>query len=234
MFSAPRRSSSCRRIHLGLKVEKTRAYGGEVIFYDRATEDRAAIGSRVASERGLTLVPPYDDPMVMAGQGTLGLEVAAQAAAAGVALDALLVCCSGGGLTAGCALAMEAESPGTAVYAVEPMDFDDTARSLAAGARLANPPGRTSICDAILVDKPGELTFPVNLRLLDGARSVSDVEALEAVAFAYEELKLVLEPGGAVALAAVLSGKLDCRGKNIAVVCSGGNVDRNVFARAIR
>lgn len=212
-----------------VKVEKTRAYGGEVVFYDRYTEDRALLGSRLARERGLTLVPPYDDPHVMAGQGTLGLEIARQAAEAHAELDALLVCCSGGGLTAGCALAMEAESPGTAIFAVEPEGFDDTARSLAAGRRVSNEPGQVSICDAILIDTPGELTFPVNQRLLAGALAVSDNEALDAVAFAYDELKIVLEPGGAVALAALLSGKLDCRNKSVAVVCSGGNVDAEVF-----
>ncbi len=212
-----------------VKVAKTRTYGGEVVFYDRYTEDRAAVGSRLAVERGLTLVPPYDDPYVMAGQGTLGLEIARQAKEMGAKLDALLVCCSGGGLTAGCALAMEADSPSTAIYSVEPEGFDDTAKSLIARQRVANSPGRTSVCDAILIDKPGELTFPVNLRLLTGGLVVSDAEALDAVAFAYEELKIVLEPGGAVALAAALAGKLDCRGKTVAVVCSGGNVDADVF-----
>jgi threonine dehydratase len=216
-----------------VKVEKTRAYGGEVVFYDRYKEDRALVGSRLASERGLTLVPPYDDPYVMAGQGTLGLEVAQQAAVVGARLDALLVCCSGGGLTAGCALAMEAESPSTAVYAVEPEGFDDTARSLVEGRRVANVPGRTSICDAILIDKPGELTFPVNLLRLAGGLVVSDAQALDAVAFAYDEFKIVLEPGGAVALAAVLANKLDCKGKTVAVVCSGGNVDSDVFRSAL-
>lgn len=216
-----------------VKVENTRTYGGEVVFYDRYTEDRAVVGSRLANERGLTLVPPYDDPHVMAGQGTLGLEVAHQAAAAGVELDALLICCSGGGLTAGCALAMEMESPRTAIYAVEPEGFDDTARSLVAGQRVSNEPGHTSICDAILADKPGELTFPVNLRRLAGGLVVSDAEALAAVAFAYDEFKIVVEPGGAVALAAVLAGKLDCRNKSVAVVCSGGNVDSEVFCAAL-
>lgn len=216
-----------------VKVSKTRAYGGEVVLYDRRSEDRAAIGARLSAERGLILVPPFDDPDVIAGQGTLGLEVAQQAAAAGARLDALLVCCSGGGLTAGCALAMQAQSPGTAVYCVEPEGFDDTIRSLAAGRRLANAPGGISICDAILVDKPGELTFSINLPRLAGGFAVSDAETLEAVAYAYDEFKLVVEPGGAVALAAVLAGKIDCRGKTVAIVCSGGNVDPQVFAAAL-
>ncbi|ESZ87898.1 MAG: serine/threonine dehydratase [Blastomonas sp. CACIA14H2] len=216
-----------------VKVAKTLAYGGEVVFYDRYKDDRAAVGIRLAAERGLTLVPPYDDPYVMAGQGTVGLEVARQAAEMGAKIDALLVCCSGGGLTAGCALAMEADSPSTAIYSVEPEGFDDTARSLVARERVANVPGPTSVCDAVLVDKPGELTFPVNLRLLAGGLAVSDAEALDAVALAYDELKIVVEPGGAVGLAAVLSRKLDCRGKTVAVVCSGGNVDADVFKSII-
>lgn len=216
-----------------VKIEKTLAYGGEVILYDRYTEDRASIGSRLASERGLALVPPFDDRRVIAGQGTLGLEVARQAKAAGLELDAFLVSCSGGGLTAGCALALEAESPQTAIYAVEPEGFDDTARSLAAGQRVANEPGHSSICDALLVDKPGELTFPINQRRLAGGLVVSDAETLDAVAFAYDELKLVVEPGGAVALAAVLAGKLDCRGRTVAVVCSGGNIDAGLFASVL-
>lgn len=216
-----------------VKIEKTLAYGGEVVLYDRYIEDRALIGSRLAAERGLALVPPFDDPRVIAGQGTLGLEVARQANAAGLRLDAFLVSCSGGGLTAGCALALEAESAQTAIYAVEPEGFDDTARSLAAGQRVANQPGRDSICDAILVDKPGELTFPINQRRLSGGLVVSDADALDAVAFAYDELKLVVEPGGAVALAAVLTGKLDCQGKTVAVVCSGGNVDADLFSSVL-
>jgi threonine dehydratase len=216
-----------------VKVEKTQAYGGEVVFYNRHTEDRAEIGERLANERGLTLVPPYDDQSVIAGQGTLGLEVTDQAKAAGAKLDALLVCCSGGGLIAGCALAIEAVSPTTAVYAVEPSGFDDTARSLAAGVRVRNPSGRTSICDAILADTPGALTFPINQRLLAGGLTVSDEEAIRAVAFAYDEFKIVVEPGGAVALAAVLAGKLGVRDRNTAVVCTGGNVDQEIFTAAL-
>ena len=221
-----------------VKVEKTRFYGGEVVPYDRYSEDREQIGRRIAAERGLTLVPPYDDPAIIAGQGTLGLEVAEQAAALGVTLDCFLVCCSGGGLTAGCALALAAKSPSTAVYAVEPRDFDDTRRSLDAGIRVTNAPGARSICDALLVDTPGALTFPINKRLLSGVCTVTDEEVLQAVAFALDELKLVVEPGGAVALAAVLSGKLACAGKTTAIVCTGGNMDpeslRSVLSECVR
>jgi threonine dehydratase len=216
-----------------MKIERTRQLGGEIVMYDRLTEDRAAIGNQIATARGLVLVPPYEDPHIIAGQGTLGREVALQASNLGARLDAFLVCCSGGGLTAGCALALQALSPATNVIAVEPEGFDDTARSLAAGHPVRNEPGHRSICDAILADQPGDMTFSINKRLLAGALSVSDDEALRAVRFAFEELKIVVEPGGAVALAAILSGKFDARGKSVGVVCSGGNVDPMVFRQAL-
>ena len=216
-----------------MKIERTRQLGGEIVMYDRLTEDRAAIGHEIAKARGLTLVPPYEDPHIIAGQGTLGREVARQASSLSARLDAFLVCCSGGGLTAGCALALHALSPATRVIAIEPEAFDDTARSLAAGHPVRNEPGKRSICDAVLADQPGSMTFSINKKLLAGALSVSDDEALRAVRFAYEELKIVVEPGGAVALAAVLSGKFDARGKTVGVVCSGGNVDPTVFRQAL-
>lgn len=216
-----------------VKIDRTRAYGAEVVLYDRERDDRQAIGRRLAETRGLALVPPYDDPMVVAGQGTLGLEAARQAAALGARLDACLVPCSGGGLAAGVALALERESPGTAVYAVEPAGFDDTARSLAAGRRVENAAASGSICDAILAATPGELTFAVNRTRLAGGLVVSDDETLRAMAAAFDAAKLVVEPGGAVALAAALEGRIDCRGKTIAVVLSGGNVDAATFARAL-
>lgn len=216
-----------------VKVEKTRAHGAEIVHYDRYREDRELIGQRLATERRLTLVPPYEDPRIIAGQGTAGLEIARQAAEAAAALDALLVPCSGGGLTAGCAIAMEAESPSTAIYAVEPQGFDDTARSLRAGRRVSNEPGGRSLCDSLLSGTPGELTFSINQPRLAGGLVVSEAEALAAMAFAFRELKIVVEPGGAVALAAVLAGRLDCRGKTVAVLCSGGNVDAEVFRQAL-
>ncbi|HEX7126768.1 MAG TPA: threonine/serine dehydratase [Thermodesulfobacteriota bacterium] len=216
-----------------MKVDRTRAHGAEVVLYDRLRDDREAIGRRLAAERGLVLVPPYDDPMIAAGQGTLALEVARQASGLGARLDAFLVPCSGGGLAAGCALALERESPGTEVYTVEPAGFDDMARSLAEGRRVENRAGGRSICDALLAAAPGEMTFEVNRPRLAGGLVVSDEQVLDAMAAAFDALKVVVEPGGAVALAAALSGALDCRGKTVAVVLSGGNVDPETFARAL-
>jgi len=216
-----------------IKVANTRGYGAEVIPYDRQREDREAIAQALVAERGMTLVPPFDDPAIIAGQGTVGLEIARQAAAHGVTLDLALTCCGGGGLTAGTAVALKALSPTTAVHAVEPADFDDTGRSLRAGQRVSNAPGRTSFCDALLSPMPGLLTFPLNQALLAGALSVTDDEVAAAMAFAFRTLKLVVEPGGAVALAAVLSGKLPVRGKSVAVILSGGNVDWRTYREAL-
>jgi threonine dehydratase len=216
-----------------LKIDNTRGYGAEVVLYDRIKEDRVAIGKKLAAERGLVLVPPFDDFHVMAGQGTVGLELAEDAKAMNATLDAALVCCSGGGLAAGIATALAALSPHTKVYAVEPAHFDDMARSLKEGVRLANAGTPRSICDALLVDKPGELTFPILKNLNAGALSVTDDEVLAAMAHAFYELKLVVEPGGAAGLAALLSNKLATRGKTIAVILSGGNVDAELFGKAI-
>ena len=215
------------------KIERTRGWGAEVVLYDRATEDREAVGRRLATERGLILVPPYDDRRVIAGAGTLGLEVARQAEAMGAVPDALLVCCAGGGLTAGCALALEALRPAARVFAVEPEDFDDTARSLTAGTRLGNAPGATSICDAVLAPMPGALTFSINAPRLGGGLVVSDAEALAAMRVAFAEFGLVVEPGGAVALAAALSGRLPVTGRTVAVALTGSNVDPSMYQRAI-
>lgn len=211
-----------------IKLESTRAWGAEVVFYDRATDDREAMTAAFAARTGAALIPPFEHPDVIAGQGTLALELAEDA---GAPLDAMLVCAGGGGMVAGCALALEGS--GTQVYAVEPEDSDDTGRSLAAGERLRNAPGGSTLCDALLAPTPGELTFSINQERLAGAVTVSDAEALAAMAFAFHHLKLVVEPGGAVALAAVLSGRLDLRGRTAGVVLSGGNVDPAVFARAI-
>ena len=216
-----------------IKAANTRGFGAEVVLYDRDKEDREAIARGIAAGRGAVLVPPFDDPRVIAGQGTIGLEIAAQAKARGARLDAVVIPASGGGLAAGCALALVAEVPGIAVYAAEPAGFDDLRRSLAAGERVANAPGARSICDALLVPMPGELTFAINRRLLAGGFAVSDDEVLAAMAAAFAEYKLVIEPGGAAGLAAVLSGKLDLKGRTVAVVASGGNVDRETFARAL-
>ena len=217
-----------------IKIANTRGYGAEVVLYDREREEREAIGTKIAEQRGVVIVAPYDDPNVIAGQGTCGLEIAAQAKAKDARLDAVLVCCGGGGLTAGCATALTAEAPGTRIYAVEPEAFNDTGRSLAAGERLANAPGGKSFCDALLAPIPGELTFAINRRLVSGGLSVSDREVAAAMAVAFSELKLVVEPGGAVALAAVLSGKIPIKNRTVAVVASGGNVDRETFAAALQ
>lgn len=214
-----------------LKIDNTRGYGAEVVLYDRYNEDRTVIGQRIAGERGAVIVPPYDDPHVMAGQGTIGIEIVEQAAARGIpGLDALVCCAGGGGLMAGIATAMHRLSPETRLHSAEPEHFDDTKRSLEAGDWRKNDNRHRSICDAIVTPEPGRLTFPINRALLAGGLAVSDREAAEAVAFAARFLKLVVEPGGAVALAAVLSGKLDVAGKDIAVVCSGGNIDPAMLA----
>lgn len=214
-----------------LKIVNTRTLGAEIVLYDRETESREAIAAVLANERGATLVPSFDDPDIIGGQGTVGLEMIEQARALGVTLDSVYVCVGGGGLIAGCALAFEALSPATRVYAVEPAGFDDTARSLAAGHRVANAPGERSFCDALLTPEPGELTFAINQRLLAGGIVVTDAEVARAVAFAFRELKVVLEPGGAVALAAALEGRVE--GEAFGIVCSGGNVEADTFARCL-
>ncbi len=216
-----------------IKRRNTEELGAEVVSYDRGSEPREKIAEAIARERGATLVRPYDDPLVIAGQGTVGLEIADQLDALGLRPDALLAPCSGGGLIAGCALAMSERFEGLEVLAVEPSGFDDTGRSLKAGKRVANESGRTSICDALLAPAPGEITFALNRRLLAGGLVVDDDMARQAMAYAFERLKLVIEPGGAVALAALLSGLYDCQGKTVAIVASGGNVDPGIFRESL-
>lgn len=216
------------------KIEGTRAYGAEVVLYDRAGgESREAIGAELSQSRGLVLVKPYDDPWVIAGQGTCGLEIAAQAKAAGVEWADVLVCCGGGGLTSGIALALEADAPGLRARPCEPEGFDDVARSLVSGRRESNDRPAGSICDAIVTPSPGELTFPILKRLCGGGLAVSDAEALRAMAVAFRMLKIVLEPGGAVALAAALTHGASIEGDAVIVVASGGNVDPATFSAAI-
>src|SRR5215468_10293403 len=217
----------------GIKIANTRAYGAEVILYDRSREDREQIGARLAAERGAVLVRPYDDPDVIAGQGTIGLEIARHCKAKGVTPEIVLCPAGGGGLIAGCATALTTLLPEVKIYAAEPAGFDDTARSLAAQRRISNEPGKTTICDALMAATPGELTFAINGRLLAGGFAVSDQEVQAAMAYAFGRLKLVIEPGGAVALAAVLAGKINLRGRTAVVVCSGGNVDPATFCAAI-
>ena len=212
-----------------IKTANTRAWGAEIVTFDRFKADREAVSAKLIETRGGTLVPPFEHPYTIAGQGTVGLELAAQAADAGAALDAVVVPCGGGGLIAGCATALAARMPGVPVYAAEPEGFDDTARSLASGQRQRVDPDARSICDALLAPAPGELTLAINRERLAGGLVVSDAEAGAAMRLAFLYLKLVVEPGGAVALAAAATGKLDCRGKTIAVVASGGNVDPGLY-----
>lgn len=216
-----------------VKIENTRALGAEVVLYDRATGDRDAIGAALAEERGLTLVKPYDEPLVIAGQGTTGLEIAEQAAEAGVAAGDVLVPCGGGGLTSGIALALEAKAPGLRARTVEPEGFDDVARSLAAGKIERNGRMTGTICDAIATPAPGQITFPILERMCGPGIAVSDDEALAAMAAAFNRLHIVLEPGGAVALAAALYRPAELAGEAVIVVASGGNVDPAVHARAM-
>ena len=216
-----------------VKVENTRVLGAEVVFYDRLTQSREAISAALAAERGAVLVPSFDDPFVIAGQGTVGLEAAHQLADEGARADVLACCVSGGGLIAGVTLAFEALSPETAVWSAEPAGFDDHARSLKAGARVANAPGARSLADALLAPAPGELTWAINGPRLAGGVVADDGEMLAAMRFAFRHLKVVLEPGGAVALAAALAGRLELAGRTALVIASGGNVDAELYGRAL-
>ncbi len=215
------------------KIEGTKALGGEVVLYDRWTQSREAIAAEIAHARGAVVVPAFEDFHVIAGQGTVGLEAARQLEARGAVADILLCPASGGGLTAGLGLAFGALSPHTQLFAVEPEGYDDHALSLAAGHPVAVEPQRVSLLDALMAPAPGDLTFALNGKRLSGALAVSDDEALAAMAFAFRHLKLVLEPGGASALAAILAGKLDVSGQTVLVVASGGNVDAAVYAKAL-
>lgn len=208
-----------------IKRDSTAFWGARIVLYDRDTENREAIAAAIVAETGATLIPPYEHPHVIAGQGTLALELAADAKAAGLQMDALLVCTGGGGLVGGCALAMSDVSPHTKLYSVEPEGWDDTARSLAAGHRVKNNMKGSKFCDALLTPTPGELTFSLNQKLLAGGFFASDDEVRVAITFAAKYLKLVLEPGGAVALAALLAKRIDAAGKTIGVVLSGGNAE---------
>lgn len=216
-----------------IKKSNTERLGARLVLYDRSRDDREAIGREIAERDGAHLVKPYDDPRIMAGQGTVGLEMAQDARALGIVPDAAIVCCGGGGLIAGTATALAHHFPEIAVWSAEPVGFDDTARSLRSGQREGNIPGAASICDALLAPMPGELTFAVNHRLLAGGLAVDDRAVLLAMRQAFLELKVVVEPGGAIALAAALSGALDCREKTVLVVLSGGNVDPARFIEAL-
>ncbi len=207
------------------KIAGTRRLGAEVIFYDRLTDDREAIACEIVGRTGATLIEPFDNARVVAGQGTMGLEIAADAAALGVALDAVVTPCGGGGIVTGVALALSGTSPQTRVTGVEPERFDGMRLSLAAGERVQAPGGALSIADALMAPKPGAIPFAIAKEILAGVVAVSDAELERAVSFAFQRLKLVVEPGGAAALAALLAGRIDARNKAIALVLTGGNCD---------
>jgi threonine dehydratase len=212
---------------------RTEALGAEVIGYDRATEDRAAIAMKLVQERGATLVPPYDDPMIIAGQGTIGIEIVEQLAEQGLKPEIVVVGASGGGLAAGISLGVKSRVASAKFYTAEPDGFDDTARSFVSGKREANVRMSGTICDALMTATPGELTFPITSRLIGQGISATDAEVGRAVRYAFEELKLVVEPGGAIGLAALLAGKVDIKGKVVVAILSGGNVDTDMFAKLI-
>ncbi len=212
------------------KMENTRRLGGEIITYDRYTEDREAIARAIAGERGAAIVPSFEHPHIIAGQGTVGLEIAEQSLELGLPPDQVLIPCGGGGLSAGCSVALTARLPDVNVHTVEPEHYDDTARSLATGTRVSVSQAKPSICDALLSQTPGEMTLAI-MRELNGPGLVAtEDEIRQAMRFAFRHLKLVVEPGGAAALAALLAGKIESHGRTTAVVLSGGNVDRALFA----
>ena len=215
------------------KRERTKGYGAEVVLYDRDREDREAIARGIAERRGATLVPPYDDPFVIAGQGTVGREIAEDVAALGLVPEIVVAPASGGGLIAGVATAVKARFPQAALIVAEPEAYDDHRCSLRAGKREPHAARGRTICDALMAAIPGELTFAINSKLLSHGITASDNEVGAAVAFAFRELKLVVEPGGAVGLAALLAGRIESGGRNVVIVLSGGNVDADLYARLI-
>ncbi len=217
-----------------IKISNTRALGADVVLYDRISESRDDIGNALARDRGLTLIKPFDDADVIAGQASVGLEIAEQAAGYGVIEAEVLACCGGGGLTSGIALALEADAPKMIVRPVEPKDFDDVTRSLKQGKILANETPAKGICDAVLTPQPGDMTFPILKRLCGDGIVVSEDDCLRAMALAFERLKIVIEPGGAVALAAALFHGKELQSDTVIATASGGNVDTDMFQRALR
>jgi len=215
------------------KRDGTRRRGASIVDYNRATADRDALTASIVADTGAELIHPYNDGRVIAGQGTIGLEIAEDLARRGEQADIVMVPCGGGGMSAGISLAIAAESPSTQVYLAEPEGFDDYARSLASGSVQRNARTNGSICDALMAPQPGAIGFAINRATGAHAVSVSDAEALAAVAFAFRTLKLVVEPGGAAALAGLLSGRIDARGKTVAILLSGGNIDLDVLERAL-
>ena len=215
------------------KILGTKQHGGEIIFYDREKENREAIGTAIAERTKGTIVPPYDDPLVIAGQGTVGLEAASQALSNDLIPDIALVPCGGGGLIAGCSIALQEQFPAIKVHPVEPIGFDDTTRSLETGRRKKNSGNGASICDALLAPTPGEITFRINSKRLSHGITVSDIDVLLAMNFAFQKLKLTIEPGGAVGLATLLANKELYKDKTVLIVLSGGNVDPAIFTEAL-
>lgn len=216
-----------------VKIENTRALGAEVILYNRETEDRDEIGERLSEERNLTLIKPYDAPMTIAGQGTVGLEIAEDMTALGVTEADVMVCCGGGGLTSGIALALAADAPGLRARPAEPEGFDDVTRSLKSGKIERNARLSGSLCDAIITPQPGDMTFPIMQKHCGSGVVVSEEECLRAVGLAFERLRIVVEPGGAAALAAALFHPKEFSGDAVIAVATGGNVDAEVFAKAL-
>jgi len=217
-----------------IKLARTRGFGATVVTYDRDREDRDEIAAALCRESGATFVHPFNDAGVIAGQGTVGLELADQASALGLDLDHVMACTGGGGLSSGVALALSEKSPATCFHTVEPALFDDYKRSLEAGTRQSNAAKSGSICDALLSEMPGDIGFSILNGLAGEGLTVTDEEALDAVAFAFTELKLVVEPGGAAALAALLAGKLPLKGKTVGVVLTGGNIDPQMLMKALQ
>jgi len=217
-----------------LKRERTAALGATVVLYDRDKEDRAAIAKKIVAERGATLVPPYDDPLIIAGQGTIGREIVEDLERLGLTPEIVCIGASGGGLAAGTSLGIKARVAEAKIYTAEPEGFDDTARSFKSGQRESNTRLSGTICDALMTATPGELTFPINRALIGEGVSASDAEVGAAVRYAFHELKLVVEPGGAIGLAALLAGKIDVKGKVVVGVLSGANVDPDLFAKLIK
>jgi threonine dehydratase len=215
------------------KRERTAAFGAQVVLYDREKEDREGIARALAEKRGATLVPPYDDPFIIAGQGTAGREIMEDLIALGLKPDVAVIGASGGGLAAGISLAIKARAPGAKIYTAEPEGFDDTARSFRSGKHEHNARLSGSICDALMSNTPGKITFQINRALIGEGIAASDEEVGRAVAFAFRELKLVVEPGGAIGLAALLAGRLDVKGKVVVAVLSGGNIDPELFHKLV-
>ena len=216
-----------------IKILGTKRQGAEIVFYDRARESREAIGTAIAKRKNAIIVPPYDDPLVIAGQGTVGLEAASQALNNDLIPDIALVPCGGGGLIAGCSIALQEQFPAIEIHPVEPIGFDDTTRSLETGRRKKNSGNGASICDALLAPTPGEITFRINSKRLSHGITVSDIDVLLAMSFAFQKLKLTIEPGGAVGLATLLANKELYKDKTVLIVLSGGNVDPAIFTEAL-